>query len=75
MPKKTTVDQSLETQIAVMAESVSTIKQDVTEIKTKLESHYVTKEEFDPIKKIVYGVVSLILVSVVGALLALVVIK
>lgn len=75
MPKKTSIEQSTETQIAVMVESVGTIKRDVSEIKEKLESHYVTKEEFDPIKKVVYGMVSLILVAVIGALLALVIIR
>lgn len=75
MPKKTIIEQSTETQIAVMIESVGTIKRDVSEIKEKLESHYVTKEEFDPIKKVVYGMVSLILVAVIGALLALVIIR
>lgn len=75
MPKKTIAEQSTETQIAVMVESVGTIKRDVSEIKEKLESHYVTKEEFDPIKKVVYGMVSLVLVAVIGALLALVIIR
>jgi len=75
MPRKTIAEQSSETQIAVMVESIGTIKRDVSEIKEKLESHYVTKEEFDPIKKVVYGMVSLILVAVIGALLALVIIK
>ena len=39
----------------------------------KVSSNYVSKEEFEPIKKIVYGLVGLILVAVVGALMALVV--
>ncbi len=33
----------------------------------------VSREEFDPVKRVVYGVVSLILVGVVGALIALVI--
>lgn len=63
------------TDLAVIAEKVSTIKDDVKEIKDKLEKDYITKEEFDPVKKIVYGLVSLILIAVVGALVALVIIK
>jgi len=65
----------LETQVAVMQETMSDIRSDVIEIKVKLDSKYVTKEEFDPIKKLVYGVTGLILTTVIGALLALVIIK
>lgn len=48
------------------------IRRDLDEIKLKLDGSYVTKEEFAPIKKIVYGLVSIILVGVVGALVGLV---
>lgn len=61
--------------IDVIANDISYIKRDVIEIKTRLENNYVTREEFEPIKRLVYGLVSLILVSVVGAVLALVVIR
>jgi ABC-type phosphate transport system permease subunit len=44
-------------------------------IKENLERDYVTQDQFEPIKKVVYGLVSIILVSVVMALIALVVIK
>lgn len=37
------------------------------------EEKYVTKDEFNPVRQIVYGLVGLILVSVVGAVIALVV--
>ena len=60
-------------QLAVMANDVQYIKQEVTEINKKLAQDYVQKAEFDPIKKIVYGMVALILMAVVGALVALVV--
>jgi hypothetical protein len=49
------------------------IRRDLDEIKIKLDGSYVTKEEFQPVKNIVYGLVALILVAVVGALVALVV--
>lgn len=64
-----------ETSIALIAKDIEYIKTDVKDIKDKLESHYVTTEEFDPIKKIVYGIVALVLTGVVGALLALVIRK
>lgn len=59
--------------MAVMQNDLTYVKDTVTKLDAKISSGYVTKEEFDPIKKIVYGVVSLILVAVVGALVALVV--
>jgi len=69
------VKKSPEVQLAEMAKDVSYIRGEVTEIKQKLEDDYVTKAEFDPIKKIVYGVVGIILTGVIVALLGLVVIK
>lgn len=49
------------------------IKEKVDNIETKLQSNYITKEEFAPVKQLVYGMVSLILVAVVGALVTLVI--
>lgn len=49
------------------------VQRDVSEIKQKLEKDYVTQDEFEPIKKIVYGMVSVILMTVLAALIALVV--
>ena len=59
--------------IDVIATKIDYIQRDVAEIKSKLEADYVSREEFDPIKKIVYGMVSVILLSVIGALVAIVV--
>jgi len=61
--------------IAVINTNIIDIKDDVKEIKEKLEQDYVTVSEFDPIKKVVYGLIALILTSVVGALVALVIRK
>ena len=65
--------QSDETQLAVIKNDLSYIKEKLNEVDQKVSTHYVSKEEFEPIKKIVYGLVSLILIAVVGALVALVV--
>jgi len=62
-------------QLAVMANDVGYIKEKVKSIETQIASNYVTKEEFDPIKRIVYGMVTIILVAFVGAIVALVVKK
>ena len=49
------------------------IQRDLAEIKGKLERDYVTKDEFDPIKKVVYGLVSIMLVALIGSVLSLVI--
>lgn len=63
----------------VLAEStridLGYIKADIAEIKGKLDNKFVTREAFEPIKLIVFGLVGLILTSVVGAIVALVLIK
>lgn len=65
--------------IARMDERIKNIQDRLEDLIRKIDSNYVTKVEFisevAPIKKIVYGVVSLILVSVVVAILALVIRK
>lgn len=61
--------------IEVIANDIAYIREDMHEIKATLKGSYVTKEEFEPIKKLVYGLVGLILVAVVGAVMGLVVIK
>jgi ABC-type phosphate transport system permease subunit len=62
-----------DTKIAVMQTDIKYIKETVDELNTKLESKYVTQDEFDPIKKLTYGLVALILTSVVGTVISIVV--
>ena len=59
--------------LARLDERTRAIQETVAGIERKLNSDYVSRQEFEPIKKIVYGTVGLILVAVVGALVALVV--
>ena len=49
------------------------IQRDVAKINEKLDHEYVTKEEFMPVKNIVYGMVGVILLTVLGAIVALVI--
>lgn len=70
---KSKAQQSDETQIALIQNDLTYIKEKLNAVDIKVSNHYVSKEEFEPIKKIVYGMVSLILVAVVGAIVALVV--
>lgn len=60
------------TQLAVIAKDIEYIKRDVVEIKTNVKSQYVHKAEFEPIKKIVYGLVGIILSGVILAVLSFV---
>ena len=59
--------------LAVIQNDLTYIKEKLNAVDNKVSSHYVSKEEFEPIKKIVYGLVSLILIAVVGALVSLVI--
>ena len=61
---------------AVLMEKIGNIEEAVQEIKDNTkEAHqkFVTKEEYKPVKMIVFGVVGLINVTVFGALLTLVI--
>ena len=65
--------ESERTKIALMQQDMSYVKNKLDSVDQKISTHYVSREEFEPIKKIVYGMVALILISVVGALISLVV--
>lgn len=56
-----------------LEDQITTVKEDVKEIKDILRSNYVTQDQFGPVKQVVFGLVALILISVVGALLVLVI--
>lgn len=49
------------------------IIKELDEIKAKLEKNYVSQEAFIPVKNTVYGLVSLILITVFGAFLRIVI--
>jgi len=69
----TTTEQSMETQIAVAIEQIGGVRKDINALSEKIDNNYVTKSEFEPVQKIVYGLVGMMLVTVVSALLLLVV--
>lgn len=60
------------TKLAVIANDILYIKSDVADIKRMQQTNYVSKDEFEPIKRLVYGVVAIVLVAVVGAVVSLV---
>ncbi|HAV42622.1 TPA: hypothetical protein DCX15_01205 [bacterium] len=65
-------EQGLQTAIAVIQEKIHNIFEIVQGIKKDLEKKYITRQEFDPVKKIVYGLVGAILLGVTGTILAMV---
>ena len=49
------------------------MQHDLRELKKESREQYVTKAQFEPVQKLVYGIVALVLVAVATALLAIVV--
>lgn len=67
---------NLTNELSEMKVDIKYIQRDLGEIKQALKENndkFVTQDEFEPIKKIVYGLVGLILTGVVGALLTLII--
>ena len=54
---------------------IKELHEQVKELRHQMTNHFVTKAEFTPIQKVVYGLVGTVLVSVLVALLSLVVLK
>lgn len=61
--------------IATLSGKVSVAIRDLDDLKRMLRSDFVTRAELDPIKRLVYGVVGLVLTGVIGGLLGLVILK
>jgi hypothetical protein len=72
MKRNITTNNTTTENIDVIATKLDYIQRDIVEIKQKLESEYVTQDEFEPVKKIVFGIVGVVLLAVIGALVALV---
>lgn len=60
---------------AILTNDIVWIKDKLSDIERKVSNHFVTKEEFEPYKRLVQGIVAIVMTSVVGALLTLVLIK
>lgn len=74
---KTDIKSDIKTVEGNLGDKIQDVKDDVNRLRGELKEEYVTKIEFtervEPIRKIVYGVVSFILLAVLGALVATVV--
>lgn len=58
--------------INVIANDIAYIKEDVREIKEKMEKDYVSMDMFIPVRNIVYGMVGVLGLATMGALLKLI---
>ena len=72
MEHKLNENETVGSAITGIRKDISWIKNGVDEIKGNLDKKYVTKEEFDPVKTIAFGLVGVIVVAVMGSLLALI---
>lgn len=59
--------------LARIDERTKRLEEDFLDFKEQLNSKFVTKEEFYPVKTICYSTVSIICLAVLGALIALVI--
>lgn len=68
-------DSEDEIKLAVIAKDIEYIKDSIKVINRKLDKDYVTKMEFEPVKRIVYGMVGIILVAVLSGVVGMVVMQ
>lgn len=64
---------NMATDFALMRKDMDNMAKDMSDVKTSLNGKYVTQDQFWPIKTLVYGATGIMLVTVVGAIVALVV--
>ena len=72
---KITVDAPVLVKLTAMEKDIEFIKCKLEELEKKIDNQYITRMEFEPIKKIVYGMVALVLTAVFMAIIGLVVLK
>jgi hypothetical protein len=58
---------------AVLEQRLKDVEKDVDQIMAHGDTHYVSLSRYQPVEKVLYGMVGLILISFVGALWALIV--
>ena len=60
---------------AEMRSDINYIKKAITELNTLVSQQYVTRPEFEPVKKLVYGTATIMLTAVMGGLMTLIIIR
>jgi plastocyanin domain-containing protein len=73
--KQGSVRRGADVQLAVMANDISYIKIQLDHMGNQLSSNYVNKEEFEPIKRLVYGTVAVVGTLLLGAIMGLVIMQ
>ena len=73
MPPGMPLNGNAEQVLVRLDERMRRFEEMLTRIDRHVEENVVTRTEFDPVKRLVFGAAGLILVGVVGALIALVV--
>jgi thiosulfate reductase cytochrome b subunit len=63
--------QDLKVQVALLNEKITVLNKTLELNLVEIKASYVTKSEFNPIQKIVYGLVSTILITVIAGIMAL----
>lgn len=58
-----------------VATNIEWIKKSLAKIESEMDGKYVTQDQFEPIKKVVYGLVGLVLFMVGAAVIGFVVIQ
>ncbi len=56
-------------------QSVSDLNRKMEDMESKMKDRFVTKEEFEPIKRLVYGVVGLVMTAILLALVAQIIVQ
>jgi len=59
--------------LAVVASDVKYLIKSIDGINEVLKHKFVTQEEFEPIRRIIYGLVATILIAFIGAVIALII--
>ena len=66
---------NIETKMEVALEQLVRVREDLKELNNKIDNNYITRIEFEPVRNIVYGLVSLLLTGIIGSLLMMVIRK
>ena len=61
--------------IARIDERTALLLKDIEEIRQRLDKNYVSQDEFKPVKALVYGLVTTVLLTMTGAVLTIVIRK
>jgi len=69
MPKIEVIEERMNNLIKQNSKEHEEILETIKVINEKLDQTFITKEQFDPVKRIVYGLVAIILTTVAGAII------